>query len=310
MKVARTVGKYEEEGWRIRKDGSFFWANVVITAIYRHDGPLLGYSKVTRDLTERMNSEGALRESYALYRTLNEELRVTNHELTLANQELLQFNSIVSHDLQEPIRTIKSFLMLMDMKLDEQRTEELRTYLGKSIHAANRMKELIQNLLQYAQVGRASLTESRAMVDELISQAVQNVRSSVDASGAELVIENEVESVYGDSIQLVQLLQNLLSNALKFTDSEAPRVTIRVLDKNGFATFAVQDNGIGIAQEDMGKIFEIFKRLNTKKDYPGTGIGLSICKKIVERHGGRIWFESEKDFGTTFYFTLNEKKIG
>ena len=310
LKVARTVGKYEEEGWRIRKDGSFFWANVVITAIYRHDGPLLGYSKVTRDLTERMNSEGALRESYALYRTLNEELRVTNHELTLANQELQQFNSIVSHDLQEPIRTIKSFLMLMDMKLDEQRTEELRTYLGKSIHAANRMRELIQNLLQYAQVGRASLTESRAMVDELISQAVQNVRSSVDASGAKLVIENEVESVYGDSIQLVQLLQNLLSNALKFTDSEAPRVTIRVLDKNGFATFAVQDNGIGIDQEDMGKIFEIFKRLNTKKDYPGTGIGLSICKKIVERHGGRIWFESEKDFGTTFYFTLNEKKIG
>lgn len=310
LKVARTVGKYEEEGWRIRKDGSSFWAHVVITAVYKHDGALLGYSKVTRDLTERMNSERALRESYALARKLNEELSVTNHELTLANQELEQFNYIVSHDLQEPIRTIKSFLLLMEMKLEEHRPEDLKTYLGKSIQAANRMKELIQNLLQYAQVGRSNVPESRVMVDELIHRAVQNVRSSVDASGAELVIENEVESVYGDSIQLVQLLQNLLSNALKFTDSEAPRITIRVCEKDGHATFAVQDQGIGIAPEDTGKIFEIFKRLNTRKEYPGTGIGLSICKKIVDRHGGRIWIESEKGLGTTFYFTLNEEKIG
>ena len=310
LKVARTVGKYEEEGWRIRKDGSTFWANVVITAVYKNGGVLLGYSKVTRDLTERMSSERALRESYEHSRKLNDELSITNQELTLANQELEQFNSIVSHDLQEPVRTLKSFLTLMEMKLGEQRPEDLKTYLGKSIQAANRMRELIQNLLQYAQVGRSNFVESRVMVDELIHRAMQNVRSAVDTSGAELVIENEVESVYGDSIQLVQLLQNLLSNALKFTDNEAPRVTIRVFRENGHAKFAVQDNGIGIAQEDTDKVFEIFKRLNTKKDYPGTGIGLSICKKIVDRHGGRIWFESEKGLGTTFYFTLNLEKTG
>lgn len=310
LKVARNVGKYEEEGWRIRKDGSSFWANVVITAVYKHDGALLGYSKVTRDLTERMSSERALRESYELSRKLNEKLSLTNQELTLANQELEQFNSIVSHDLQEPVRTIKSFLLLMDMKLEEKRTEDFKSYLGKSILAANRMKELIQNLLQYAQVGRPNLRESTVKVDELISQAMQNIRSAVDSSGAEIVIDNEVDSVYGDSIQLVQLLQNLLSNALKFTDSVEPRVSIRVFRENGHTKFAVQDKGIGIAQEDIGKVFEIFKRLNTEKDYPGTGIGLSICKKIVDRHGGRIWFESEKGLGTTFYFTLNEEKIG
>jgi PAS domain S-box-containing protein len=306
LKVAKAVGKYEEEGWRVRKDGTRFWANVVITAVYNKEGILIGFSKVTRDLTERKENERALKESYDKYRMLAGELRETNNELSYANQELEQFTSIVSHDLQEPIRTIKSFLQLIDMRLDAQQNEELKTYIGKSIGAANRMRELIQNLLHYSQLSKGELVTEKVNVDDLINEALQNLRSSVEASGAEIIVDNELDTVEGDRIQLAQLIQNLLGNALKFTNGAKPRIRIKAQKEDTHAKFAISDNGIGIAREDMHKVFEIFRRLNTEKTYPGTGIGLAICKKIVDRHGGKIWPESEKGKGTTFYFTLNE----
>lgn len=308
LKVAREKGKYEEEGWRLRKDGSRFWANVIITAVYNNDGNLIGYSKVTRDLTERKASEKALKESNERYRQLTRELKAANAELSYANGELEQFTSIVSHDLQEPIRTIKSFLRLIQIKLSEGQYADLDNYINKSINAAGRMKELIQNLLQYSQLGKREVVEDPVEVSELLSQAVQNLKSAVDVSGAEITIQSEVDTITGDRVQLLQLVQNLLSNALKFTENSRPQITIKVSGEEGYARFAISDNGIGIAKTDLNKVFEIFRRLHTQKDYPGTGIGLAICKKIVDRHSGRIWPESEPGKGTTFYFTLNEKK--
>lgn len=306
--VARKEGKYEEEGWRLRKDGSRFWASVVITAVYNSEGFLLGYSKVTRDLTEKKEAEKALRDSYERYRRIADELKITNDELSAANQELEQFTSIVSHDLQEPVRTIKSFLQLIEMKLNDGQINDLKTYIGKSITAANRMRELIQNLLQYSQLGKIEVVKEKVNVKELLNEATQNLKTAIEKSRAQISIETNLDTVEGDRVQLVQLIQNLLSNALKFTNTEHPQIKIEGFRENGHVKFAVSDNGIGIAQNDINKIFEIFRRLNTKKEYPGTGIGLAICKKIVDRHGGRIWPESKPGAGTTFYFTLNEEK--
>jgi PAS domain S-box-containing protein len=306
LKIAKAYGKYEEEGWRLRKDGSRFWANVVITAVFNNEGILIGYSKVTRDLTEKKESERALRESHERFRKLADELRSTNLQLTHTNQELEQFTSIVSHDLQEPVRTIKSFLQLIDIKLNEGQTADLKTYIDKSIIAANRMKALIQNLLEYSQLSREEVNKEEVSVNEIVNEAIQNLRSAIEMENAQISIENQYDTVYGDRVQLVQLVQNLLSNALKFTEAKEPIIKIKSAKENGHVIMSVSDNGIGISNEDQNKVFEIFRRLNTKKSYPGTGIGLAICKKIVDRHKGRIWPESNGNNGTTFYFTLNE----
>lgn len=308
LKVARAEGKYEEEGWRLRKDGTRFWANIVITAIYNAERNLIGFSKVTRDLTERKKSEQALKESYQSSRQLAEELTAANVELSAANQELEQFTSIVSHDLQEPVRTLKSFLQLMNMKLDQGQYQDLKTYLEKSVHAANRMKALINNLLDYSQISKNELIKEKIHVNELIEHTLQNLKGSIDASKAEIkvVIDPGSEYMEADRIQLVQLLQNLLSNSLKYTAGEAPQIEIRCKADNGYVKFAVRDNGIGIDHKDLSKVFDVFRRLHTVKDYPGTGMGLAICKKVVERHHGQIWLESEPGKGSTFYFTIRE----
>ena len=307
LKVARKEGKYEEEGWRLRKGGERFWAHVVITAVYKSDGTHIGFSKVTRDLTERKKAEQQLRDSFEQYKSLASELQLANRELQLANEELEQFTSIASHDLQEPLRTIKSFLLVIEKKIESGDYENIDTYISKAVNGTNRMRELILNLLQYTQLGKKQVQMGDVNVGELVHQALQNLKSFAESSRAQIEFDCQVDTIQGDRIQLVQLMQNLLSNAIKFTDKEKPLVSISCVPENGHVKFAVSDNGIGISPEDQHKVFEIFRRLNTEKEYPGTGIGLAICKKIVDKHNGRIWPESTSGKGTTFYFTLHEQ---
>lgn len=308
LKVATATGKYEEEGWRIRKDGSRFWASVVITAVNNEQKVLVGFSKVTRDLTQRKEAERALRESYDNYRRLSEQLREANSELSYTNRELEQFTSIVSHDLQEPIRTIKSFLMLIENKFGSELGKDGLSYVAKSVSAAGRMQELIRSLLHYSQLSKHEPMRSPVPVENMVNEALSNLKSAIEAKDAAVTTDLQVIKVIGDKVQLVQLIQNLLSNSLKFISDRKPKIHIRCYESDNVATFSIQDNGIGIATEDLHKVFDIFRRLHTDKEYPGTGIGLAICKKIIDRHNGQIWVESTKGQGTTFYFTLEIAK--
>ena len=288
----------------MRKDGSRFWANIVITAVYDTEGRLSGFSKVTRDLTERKMSEQALQESSDKYRQLAEELSVTNSELSSVNRELEQFTAIVSHDLKEPVRTVRSFLHLMDQYLDQQKFDLLKPSIGKGILAAQRMQDLIDNLLHYSQLSKIGLQRQKLKVDEVIGEAIQNLNDAIEQSGAQIRMDSDVSFIYGDRVQLVQLFQNLLANALKFTDGSTPEVTVKSWMENGSVRFVVEDNGIGISTENLEKIFEIFRRLHFASQYPGNGVGLAVCKKVVERHRGIIWAESAQGKGASFHIML------
>ncbi|KAA0992597.1 PAS domain S-box protein [Dyadobacter aurulentus] len=307
LKVARQEGKYEEEGWRIRKDGTQFWANVVITAVYNADRVLVGFSKVTRDLTDRKIAEQAERDSAEKYRQIARELETINTELSRTNNDLEQFTSIVSHDLQEPLRTVKSFLHLITDRISKGRFDELNLYVSKSIFAANRMKELIENLLSYSQVSKGQISTQSWSLDELLEHVIQNLKGSIDAAGASITIEkDEAEMITGDKVQLMQLLQNLLSNAIKFTNGHEPNIRLNISRENGNLRISVTDNGIGMDPESTRMIFDPFRRLHNARNYPGAGMGLAICKKVVERHCGRLWVESQPGNGSTFHFTLWE----
>nr|WP_295922932.1 PAS domain S-box protein [uncultured Dyadobacter sp.] len=308
LRIARTTGKYEEEGWRLRKDGSRFWANIVITAVYDTEHRLTGFSKVTRDLTERKLAEQSLQESSNKYRQLVEELWATNRQLSAANRELEQFTAIVSHDLKEPVRTVKSFLHLINQHINQKKYELLDKSVGKSIQGAQRMQDLIDNLLHYSQISKSDLNRERLDLKDVVVEAQQNLEEAIRKSEAKVSMDIRSHDLFGDRVQLVQLFQNLLSNALKFTDGKAPQVTVRSSSEEGLTTIAVTDNGIGIPAEHLEKVFGVFKRLHFPAQYPGTGVGLAICRKVVERHNGKIWAESQPGQGASFYITLPENK--
>jgi PAS domain S-box-containing protein len=307
LKIARQYGKYEEEGWRIRKDGSKFWANVIITAVYNTEGALLGFSKVTRDLTERKLAEQGEREIAEKHRQIARELEILNAELTKTNYDLEQFTSIVSHDLKEPLRTVKSFLHVIRNQIKKGKMDHVEQFVEKSILAADRMKGLIENLLDYSQVSKGPIRTEPLQLEELIEHVKQNLKGSIEASGAEVLFESTIENIItGDRIQLMQLLQNLISNAIKFTDTVPPVIKLTHKRKLNYAFFSVADNGIGMDADSTEKIFDPFRRLHAARNYPGAGMGLAICKKVVERHQGKIWVESQPGQGSTFHFTLWE----
>ena len=231
------------------------------------------------------------------------ELEQQANELRLANEDLAQFAFAVSHDLQEPLRMVTSYLQLLEERYPSAEGEEAGQYLDFALDGAKRMKVLLDDLLAYCRLGRGESSLDAVDLAGVVDQVTADLGVAIRESDA-TVTRDLLPIVAGNRTQLVQLIQNLVSNGIKFQRGVPPEVHVGIRGEGEEWVFYVRDNGIGIRAEDQERIFQIFQRLHSRDDYPGTGIGLTLAKKIVERHGGRIWLESTLDEGTTFYFTI------
>ncbi|MEP7125384.1 MAG: ATP-binding protein [Byssovorax sp.] len=225
-------------------------------------------------------------------------------ELARSNAELEQFAYVASHDLQEPLRMVSSYVQLFEKRYRGQVDEQADKYIHYAVEGARRMQLLIGGLLEYSRMGRPDVEPSEVSAEVPLEQALSNLRSTLEEAAVE-VTHDPMPQVIADPAQLTQVFQNLIGNAIKFRRRDVPaKIHVAVDTEKSPYIFSVRDNGIGIAPEYAERIFVIFQRLHTRAEYPGTGIGLSICKKVLERHGGRIWVESTLGAGATFHFTL------
>jgi PAS domain S-box-containing protein len=223
--------------------------------------------------------------------------------LERSNAELEQFAYVASHDLQEPLRMVTSYLGMLEKKYLDKLDENAKEYIEFSVDGAKRMKSLIDDLLLLSRVTSQARPLEKVDMNEVVEVALQNIAGAIDDAGAEIVVD-PLPSVMADESQMVQLMQNLLSNAIKFHGEERPSIHINSSTSLVETVFAVKDNGVGLSMAHADKIFRMFQRLHSSSEYPGTGVGLAIAKKIVERHGGKIWVESEPGKGATFFFSI------
>ncbi|MCK4964626.1 MAG: hypothetical protein KAS54_06055, partial [Dehalococcoidia bacterium] len=210
------------------------------------------------------------------------------------------------HDLQEPLRMVSSFTQLLAQRYKGKLDADADDFITYAVDGANRMQRLINDLLTYSRVGTRGKPLKTTYCEAVIDQSLDNLKLAIENCGA-VITHDPLPSVMADESQLVQLFQNLIDNATKFRGDQPPRVHVGVESKDGEWVFSVRDNGIGIDPEHFDRIFVIFQRLHGKGEYAGTGMGLATCKKIVERHAGRIWVESKPGKSTTFYFTMPNK---
>lgn len=234
---------------------------------------------------------------------MTERLQLLNQELQRSNQELEQFAYVASHDLQEPLRAIAGYTQLLMSEYGDRFDETAHSYAGFVTDGAKRMHHLIQDLLFYSRVGTRGKDFVQTDCNLVVQEALRNLQVAILESQATITVD-PLPTLNADPNQLVQLFQNLIGNAIKFCKDRIPHIHIRATQQETDILFQVEDNGIGMKPQYLTRIFEVFKRLHTHREYPGTGIGLAICKKIVTRHGGQIWAESTLGVGSTFYFTI------
>jgi len=247
------------------------------------------------DITEQKRAEKELKQA--------EELKQAILALERSNRELEQFAYVASHDLQEPLRMVSSFTQLLAKRYQGKLDKDADEFIAYAVAGANRMQALINDLLTYSRVDTRGKSFKPIDSEAVFNQAVANLRVAIK-EGEAVITHDPLPPLIADDLQIVQLFQNLLGNAIKFHGKEPPRIHVSAKQEGNEWVFSFRDNGIGIAPEYFDRIFVIFQRLHGREEYPGTGTGLTICKKIVECHGGRIWVESEPSKGSTFYFTI------
>src|SRR5260370_17283139 len=306
LHIAAAAGRFEEEGWRLRKDGSRFWANVILSPVRDQTGQLLGFAKVTRDLTEGRQAEEIMRQS---------------------NRDLQDFATVASHDLQEPLRKIQSVGDVLASKGGPLLGPDGRDCLERMQNAATRMRHLIDGLLEYSRLATKPAQFVPLDLGRVAREVVSDLEGRLHAGGGRVEV-GALPTLEAEPTQMRQLLQNLIGNALKFHRPEAPPVVKiegrlppaepmtapdpRLPSAAAFYQITVQDNGIGIDENSLKRIFGLFHRLHDRFEYEGTGIGLAICRKIVERHGGIIRAESKPGQAATFtvFLPANQAKGG
>ncbi len=247
------------------------------------------FTAILRDITERKRAESQI-QNYAV-------------SLASSNVELQQFAYVASHDLQEPLRVVTNYLQLLERRYQGQLDEEAEKFISRAVEASTRMKRLINDLLAYSRVTSRGDQFKSIVLAEVLDEVLENLAIAIEENSA-TITHDPLPEITADVGQMAQLLQNLIGNAIKFHGQQPPEIHIGAQRENGAWHFSVRDNGIGIESEYNERIFGIFQRLHTRREYEGTGIGLAVCKKIVERHGGRIWMESQSGKGTTFHFTI------
>jgi light-regulated signal transduction histidine kinase (bacteriophytochrome) len=297
------------------KDGSTYWVDSTIVPMLAAEGKPGQYIAIRFVITERKRAEERLAAQAAeLQKTQDElEIRVNERTVDLANAnkvlessnvELQQFAYVASHDLQEPLRMVASYTQLLAKRYKGRLDSDADEFIAFAVDGCNRMQGLIRDLLTYSRAGRNGEEPSEVSGDDALQGALTNLRITIEQSGA-VITHGRLPSITTDETQLTQVFQNLIGNAIKYRSSEVPRVHVSAANNGGNEwTFSVRDNGLGIDPQYFEKIFVIFQRLHGRQEFEGTGIGLAICKKIVERMGGKIWVESQLEKGSTFYFTL------
>ena len=300
LRRAAAEGHMEDEGWRVRKDGTRFWAEVVTTALRDADGELIGFVKIDKDITSRRAGEEQIQK-------LNTELTRRVSELGIVNRELESFSYSVSHDLRAPVRHIDGFARILKEEHFSNMAPEAMRYLDRIVEAATRMGLLIDDLLNLARIGRRELKREKVQIASVVKQSI----AELPVEAKERTIEWRIEllpELSCDSGLLKLVFTNLLANAVKFTRKQAAgviEVGSRVTD--GVPTIFVRDNGVGFDAQYADKLFGVFQRLHRQEDFEGTGIGLATVQRIVHRHGGEIWAESQLNSGATFFFTLGSQ---
>jgi PAS domain S-box-containing protein len=277
----------------LHKHGRVVWVDLTVTMVRDGDGRARYDIAIFDDITERKQAEAALHHAH--------------EELKRSNAELAQFAYVASHDLQEPLRMVSSYTQLLARRYGDRLDADAKEFMAYVVDGAARMKQLIEDLLAYSRVGTRGNEFREVAVDVPLRRAINNLRVAIEEASA-AVTYDALPVLAADEVQLAQLFQNLIGNALKFRSASVPRIHVSAAESGTEWVFAVRDNGIGIEPQYFDRIFMVFQRLHGKSEYPGTGIGLAICKKVVERHDGRIWVESKPGGGATFHFTLAKRQ--
>jgi len=290
LQEAVSRGRCEDEAWRVRKDGSAFWANAVITALRDPHGTLLGFTKVTRDITERTR--------------LEQEIQQHSVALEAANKELDAFSYSVAHDLRAPLRAIDGFSRVLLEEHAPTLPPEAQHYLNAVRRNSQRMGLLIDDLLAFSRLSRQPLNKQLVRPADLVRQCVDELRAEQQGRRVQIAI-GDLPACQADPALLKHVWMNLMSNALKYTrKQEVAVIEVGSREQAGACVYFVKDNGVGIDMQYADKLFGVFQRLHRPEDYEGTGVGLAIVQRVIHRHGGRVWAEAAVNKGATFYFTF------